>query len=618
MSGVCETINDKYQQQKRQNTNIKHYFKQYKKECHEKGCYFHNSTAKCIEMLDKSRDLDFARTFATEENLKSLKYRLDLRNQIINKKIPISKIKAPNTYQIINHFISNNPPCDFMEVIKNPRYLGSGSYGHAFQLCPQESCSPEFVMKLIPYCTPDVYDNSINYCYLNIKNPLRGENVEVLQPAYLESILIKNQDTIVSPHISLPIMAFRCNYDNPSIKTLMDQVKDNKLKAFQDTEMIYNPSQKQVSRLLPGQTIYIQKNKDQGDMSYYEAEIKSYSKSNRLHKIKYSTGEVETLKKEIPWKIEANRYNPDKEILVYISEYAKGGDLYHWLNKSELSVDKFKIILFQLFYTYACIQTKDPSFRHNDLSLTNVLVQEIEIPDGYEGHYYHYQFKDLHYLIPVTTFSLRLWDMDFSNSNTVSNRKVCCDLSQNLPKYHLTDDEECYDDINFYKTNGIIKEANLQYDLFYLFYWLKTYTRYYSHIKDPELINFINSWTNPTCLHNLLPEYDISTKGRLSNNIQNKLSHDIRFANKNNKEMAEQETINLSKSDIDNNNYTHPLLWTTCTKNQIDHDIAFCDFTAGYCLEHCDVFTEFKVTEEEVIGISRKNLILANYGLVDW
>ena len=572
MSNICETINNSYKEKKAKKSDIKYYLKNYKKECRENGCYFHNATALCVtkdstkqyiyDLLEKSRDLDFARTFATEENLKSLKYRLEMRKRLINKQISISKNPDRNPYDMIDRFILDNPPCDFIDVVKKATHLGSGGYGHAFQLCPEENCQPEFVMKLINYGAYDKYDDKTDYNNLPITNKLRGENVEVLQPAYLEKMLIKNKDTIVSPHISLPIMAFRCNYSNPSISKLMKLVESKKRRAFKKTERIYKEDGPSIT-------------------------------------------------------------NPNNDILVYISEYAKGGDLAGWLEANNPKEHDLSILLFQLFYTYACIQINDPSFRHNDLSLNNVLVQEIEIPDGYDGHYYHYQFRDSHYLIPITTFSVRLWDMDFSNSDTVPNRKVFCGPSQNKPEYGLNPNQRCTSDINSFETYGILNTNCLQSDLFYCMYWIRLFSSYYRNtLVEGDVKDFIRSWTNISTISTAISSSKLISEIRLNQASHFLLEEDIDKLNKYKQAYSSRyaEFMNRAvyqelKNLPDSQSSIKPSIWTTYHSENHNINIPYAAYTAAHCLLHCNIFTKFIVSESDLQDKLDNGLILANYVL---
>ena len=623
---ICDVIS--------QNSKVYPTLSLYKAACRKKKCKFVNKTLKCIadpsqdiniyQILDDSREKDFARTFATEENLKSIKYRLSTRHGIINRDIPFSKENQHVAFQITKHFILDDTPCDFVDIVKTLNYLGSGTYGHAFQLCPEENCQPEFVMKLIPYTPPDVYDSSYNYANLPIINPLRGENVEVLQAVYLEQLLIKNRNNIISPHISLPIIAFRCDYDSDSIRDAMALVKDDNYKAFETTNNKYN-GPPNTDKITVGQPVKLHR----PNGKYEEGIVTAFNKGNRKHTIQFPSGEKETYELSLHKnKIEPQYYYPNNKVLVYISEFAKHGDLYKWLEKTKPGLTNFNLILFQLFFTYAAIQTQDPSYRHNDLSLPNILVQEITIPDGYQKHFYHYQFKDTHFLIQVTNFSLRMWDMDFSNSNNIQNRKVFCGPSQDRPEYNLTDRQECGRDINMFETHGIIREPCLQYDLNFLFTWLRLYSEYYRTIPEGDLKDFVRSWSSPSVLNDVIPSYEIVQNNRLTSKIQERLLKELpltsgtssmtdceqlyRQVTNEYDKIHQQPPYNRRKAKEDFLQ-TNPVLWTRCKYQGKKWKIPYCDFTAAHCLKHCDLFSKYSVTDAELLEKRQANLILADY-----
>lgn len=505
----------------------------HKQKCREHPeCVFNNKLGKCVklritEQLERAREVDFDRTFSKQEDLvKSINYRYAIKHGLI-KQLEQQGEKSGKVFTVDkDNFITTNPPCDFGEIIKHTKYLGSGVYGHAFQICPDPSCSPEFVLKLIPYQIPDGSSSpDWNNDKLQITNSLRGENVEVLQPTYLNSILIPNDRHIISPHISLPVMAFRCRYQTDSIQQLLQKIKSRDPSKYQNTKEIYQ------------------------DTLHY---------------------------KDI---------NPDQEILVYVSEFARKGDVLNWLTKSKPSEYEVSIFLFQLIYTFACIQVINPTFRHNDLSLPNVLIQNIEIPDEYRGHYYHYQFRDHHYLIPITNFSLRLWDMDFSNSSSVPNRKVFCDSSQN-DNTGLTSKQKCRHLINNYQEYGIIKETCLQYDLCFFFTYFSKFTDFYDRLpKSSSLKKYINSWSK-------FKSYDdpeIVANYRLT-------------------ERAQTRYLDPSNGIPETQQIT-----TICHQDGKSITIPYHQFTPEHSLTHCELFSHYKISVERLAELEKDGLILANY-----
>ena len=520
---------------------------------------------KVAEVLDVSRQKDFDRTFQDDESLKTIAYRLVQKYRLINRKLDFSHLNYQQgiPFHLENNFIRSNPPCDFIDIVKEVKYLGSGNYGHAFQICPHVDCKPEFILKLIPYNLPVSGDKSWDYTLLDITNPLRGENVEVLQASYLESLLIRAPGQIISPHISLSVMAFRCSYQSKSVQELLRQVNRKDGTKYLITNELYKRSN--------------------GDLKHSSA-------------------------------------NPDSEILIYISEFAKFGDFTSWLENKNPTPDQLNIFIFQLIFTFACIQKQDPSYRHNDLSCPNVLIQEIEVPAEYRGHYYHYEFSGKHYLIPVTNFSLRLWDMDFSNSNSVPNRKVFCGPIQNKQEYGLKPNQQCSTNIYPFYDYGILGMNSLQYDLSYFFCWMRLYTKYYRDIlRDGDLKDFIRSWSNFTTEGNRVAGIKLIDNARLTASVQLFLEEDLIIATEykdKHPDIYEADGISMWTDFKHNPKFNYlpkPSIWTTCYSKDGNVDVPLSEYTAEHCLLHCKIFTKFIVSDSELQDKLDKGLILANY-----
>lgn len=73
-----------------------------------------------------------------------------------------------------------------------------------------------------------------------------------------------------------------------------------------------------------------------------------------------------------------------------------------------------QIIIFQVLYTLIQIKKIFPTFIHNDLNPSNILVQ---IDNNYNENidkYYIYHFENQYYLIPVLPFQIKLWDFGLS------------------------------------------------------------------------------------------------------------------------------------------------------------------------------------------------------------
>ena len=113
------------------------------------------------------------------------------------------------------------------------------------------------------------------------------------------------------------------------------------------------------------------------------------------------------------------------DVSVLISEWANGGDLLDYLREyfSSLTVKEWRVIFFQVISTIAIIQSKYPSFRHNDLKLNNILIQNINVGRG-DGTFV-YTVNEQTYYVPNTGKRCKIWDFDFACiPGIVENAKV--------------------------------------------------------------------------------------------------------------------------------------------------------------------------------------------------
>jgi len=76
-----------------------------------------------------------------------------------------------------------------------------------------------------------------------------------------------------------------------------------------------------------------------------------------------------------PW---VNENVPEGQYMVLLAEQADSS-LYQELTRGGISPYNLKVLIFQVVFTLMIIQESFPSFRHNDLHLSNVLVQIIDI-----------------------------------------------------------------------------------------------------------------------------------------------------------------------------------------------------------------------------------------------
>jgi hypothetical protein len=113
------------------------------------------------------------------------------------------------------------------------------------------------------------------------------------------------------------------------------------------------------------------------------------------------------------------------DVSVLISEWANGGDLLEYLREyfSSLTVKEWRVIFFQVISTIAIIQSKYPGFRHNDLKLNNILIQNINV--GKKDGTFVYTVNEQTYYVPNTGKRCKIWDFDFACiPGIVENSKV--------------------------------------------------------------------------------------------------------------------------------------------------------------------------------------------------
>ena len=120
------------------------------------------------------------------------------------------------------------------------------------------------------------------------------------------------------------------------------------------------------------------------------------------------------------------RYNKGEyydEASVLISEWANRGDLHEFIRKNynNFTLIHWKVFFFQIISTLAVIQSKFPSFRHNDLKANNILVTKIT--NSIET--YWYKVMGDFYSVPNIGYQIKIWDFDFACiPNIVDNKKV--------------------------------------------------------------------------------------------------------------------------------------------------------------------------------------------------
>lgn len=114
---------------------------------------------------------------------------------------------------------------------------------------------------------------------------------------------------------------------------------------------------------------------------------------------------------------------------VIMTEWADQGDLDEYIrdHKESWTIETWQALLFQMCAMLALIQEKIPSFRHNDLSLANILVQKTETEGGGGGGgYYKYVIGGKEYFVPDIGFRVLMADFDYASIEAmgVTNEKL--------------------------------------------------------------------------------------------------------------------------------------------------------------------------------------------------
>jgi serine/threonine protein kinase len=135
-----------------------------------------------------------------------------------------------------------------------------------------------------------------------------------------------------------------------------------------------------------------------------------------------------------------------QNVSVLISEWANGGDLLDYLRKNYKSfkIRHWRTIFYQFLSVLAVIQSKYPSFRHNDLKANNLLINIIDT----STRKYKYIINGQNYIVPNIGFQLKLWDFDFACiPGIVDNSKVEAEWTS---KININPQQNRYYDIHYF------------------------------------------------------------------------------------------------------------------------------------------------------------------------
>ncbi len=167
----------------------------------------------------------------------------------------------------------------------------------------------------------------------------------------------------------------------------------------------------------------------------------------------------------------------DRECLMDLSkilmtEWADLGELSDFIddNKKGWSIETWRGLFFQLLAMLALIQEHYPTFRHNDLSMSNILVQKTRLGDTNDTKkgYYKYTINGKEYLVPDIGFRVLLADFDYASIKElgITNEKL---------------------DNKHTKRFGAVTEPNRSFDSHMMLNWINMWTLRLYRYEDGEL-----------------------------------------------------------------------------------------------------------------------------------
>lgn len=156
--------------------------------------------------------------------------------------------------------------------------------------------------------------------------------------------------------------------------------------------------------------------------------------------------------KEFVEKYKKGLYHDTVSILI--SEWANKGDLLDFIrrNYKEFTTLHWKAIFFQIISMLAVIQSKFPSFRHNDMKANNILIHRTER----RGTIFSYVVCRKKYFVPDIGYKIKLWDFDFACiPGIVDNEKVYAEWTDRI---NVRPVQNRYYDIHYF-FNTLIKKG---------------------------------------------------------------------------------------------------------------------------------------------------------------
>jgi len=238
----------------------------------------------------------------------------------------------------------------------------------------------------------------------------------------------------------------------------------------------FDHTQTSVQRLISGNDTVVMKVyrcRDDSEVPHHDIEVRMLSLLSRLVARDVSPHFVLPIGRLLVPVRTANvltgRVLHDGQYSVLLSEHADTS-LSALIQLREITPFQLKCLIFQVIYTLAVIQRIMPSFRHNDLHASNVLVQRFDgqsIERAAPGACTVYTFRNTKFYLPVKRCDMRalLWDFFYA---------ACKDRSDLLPTRHA---------------DGMYSVRNCYYDM----YKLLDSIHYLLPKASGELRDFIDS-----------------------------------------------------------------------------------------------------------------------------
>ena len=158
--------------------------------------------------------------------------------------------------------------------------------------------------------------------------------------------------------------------------------------------------------------------------------------------------------KEFVEKYKEDYYHDNVSVLI--SEWANRGDLLEFIRKDKrykrFRPLDWKVFFFQIISILAVIQSKYPSFRHNDMKANNILVHKI----AKRSAEFSYTICRKKYKVPNIGYLTKIWDFDFACiPGIVNNSKVNDDWTT---KINVNPTQNKYYDMHYF-FNTLIKKG---------------------------------------------------------------------------------------------------------------------------------------------------------------